>query len=197
MASISENIKTLMDSEGISASDLSRVTGIDRSVLHKILTGATKNPSIDSIKAIIQHYSFHEVLYGIKENNSSENSAPIISWSDAINFPNISQNDNTRRYVKIGMQVNENIFCLLIDYTLDSRFPEGTLLIVDNQKTPKNLSYVIIQESDSPIASLKRFIFDGNTPYLKSIDPSFPSIKYDSTMFKMIGVVVQSIFNFE
>jgi SOS-response transcriptional repressor LexA len=80
---------------------------------------------------------------------------------------------------------------------LDNRFSQGTLLIIDHQKTPKNLSYVVVQEAGSSIASLKRFILDGNTPYLKSIDPSFPSIKYDPLTFKIIGVVVQSIFDFE
>jgi transcriptional regulator with XRE-family HTH domain len=110
MTSIAENIKTLMESEGISASDLSKVTGIDRSVLHKILSGATKNPSIDSIKAIIQHYSFHEVLYGTKENH-----APIISWSDAVQFPSILRTNHAQRYIKIGLSVTENIFCLLIE----------------------------------------------------------------------------------
>ena len=197
MTSIAENIKNLMEFEGITASDLSRITGIDRSVLHKILTGATKNPSIDSVNAIIQHYSFHEVLFGVKQNDIAENNVPIISWTDATQFPAIAQSGNAQRYLKIGLPVTENIFCLLIEYTMDSRFSQGTLLIVDHAKTPKNLSYVIVQENGGSIASLKRFILDGDTPYLKSIDPSFPSIKYDSCAFIIIGVVVQSIFDFE
>lgn len=197
MANIAENIKALMDSEGISASELSRVTGIDRSVLHKILTGATKNPSIESIKALIQHYSFHEVLYGMKENSVLENNAPIISWTDAVQFPASLVDSNVQRYVKLGIPVTGSVFCLLVEYTLDSRFPQGTLLVADHQKKPKNLSYVIIQENESSVASLKRFILDGNTPYLKSIDPSFPSIKYDPSSFRIIGVVIQSIFDFE
>ena len=197
MTNIAENIKALMNAEGISASELSRVTGIDRSVLHKILTGATKNPSIESIKALIQHYSFQEVLYGIKDNSALENHAPIISWTDAVQSPVNFSNDNIQRYATIGMQVTNNIFCLLIEYTLDSRFPQGTLLVVDRQKPPRNLSYVIIQENESSMASLKRFILDGDTPYLKSIDPSFPSVKYDPNSFRIIGVVLQSIFDFE
>ena len=177
MTNIAGNMKALMSAEGISASELSRVTGIDRSVLHKILTGATKNPSIESIKALIQHYSFQEVLYGIKDNSVSENNAPIISWADAVQFPINLPDGNIQRYAKIGMQVTNSIFCLLIEYTLDSRFTRGALLVVDCQKAPRNLSYVIIQENESSMASLSRSILDGNTPYLKSIDPSFPSIK--------------------
>lgn len=194
MTNIADNITRLMNAEGISASDLSRKTGVDRSVLHKILCGTTKNPSIESIKTIINHYSFEEVVLGTK--SATANEVPVITWLEAANLtPDMLYLHHKK--VKIGCLISKTAFAVLIEYTMDSRFPEGTLLIVDREKRPKNLSYIIVKEGENEIASLKRFILDGSTPYLKSIDPSIPSIRFDPELFKVIGVVIQSIFDFE
>lgn len=195
MSDIAKNLNKLIKEDGITPSELSRITGVDRSVLHKILTGATKNPSIDSIKAIIQYYGFNEVVLGVS-NLQSTKGIPIISWSEALVFPSIDLDSKQRKYIKLGLQ-SSDYFCLIPECTIDSRFSQDTLLIVDYNKKPKNLSYIIIKKENNKIASLKRFILDGETPYLKSIDSSIPSVKYNPKIFKIIGVVVQSILNYE
>lgn len=197
MGDIAANINKLIALEGISASDLSRKTGIDRSVLHKIITGATKNPTIDSIKSIIQHYGFDEVVFGINSIKNEHNGIPIISWSEAATMTPNSRIENRLKTIKLGIEVPPKTFGLLIEYTLDSRFPEGTVLIVDQKKEPKNLSYVITADIETKSSSIKRYILDGGTIYLKAIDPSFPSVRYEADKFRIVGVVIQSIFDFE
>ncbi|MFC3908549.1 LexA family protein [Legionella dresdenensis] len=197
MTTIADNINRLMNEEGITASELSRITGIDRSVLHKIISGSTKNPTIDSIKAIIKHYSFDEVVFGVKEGtHKSCDEIPILSWADAACLSRLGFTSNYK-YLKVGYQPPQASFALLIEYTLDNRFPEGTFLIIDQNKKPKNGSYVIVKQENSNLASLKRFILDGSTAYLKSIDHSIPSVQYDDKTTKIVGVVIQSILNFE
>lgn len=197
MTNIAENINNLMELEGISASELSRKTGVDRSVLHKILNGSTKNPSIESIKSIINYYSFDEVVLGKSPIKMDINYVPIISWAEAANFIPANSNNKNYKYIEINSSIKTASFALLVEFTIDSRFPSGTLLIVDQKKEAKNFSYIIIKEGKDNVTSLKRFIYDGATPYLKSIDPSLPSVKFDSSIYTIIGVVVQSIFDFD
>ena len=197
MTNIAENINKLMDMEGINASELSRLTGINRSILHKILTGSTKNPTLESIKPIIKHYGFDEVVYGASSKSPGTNEIPILSWAEAAQFPSCQIFKTNRKYVLTNLQKSHNVFGVLVEYTLDSRFPKDTLLIIDHDRTPKNLSYVIVNEGTNNVASLKRFILDGCIAYLKSIDSTFPSVKYDPENFRIVGVVIQSIFDYE
>lgn len=191
MTEIAENIKKLMALEGISPADLSVTTGVERSTLHRILDGSTKNPSIESIKSIIKHYSFDEVVLGV-----SASGIPIISWTESARY---SQNIDFSKHKKIKTSIttSKNSFALVLEHRLNSRFSEGTLLIVDPERKPKNRSYIIIKEGDSLSTSIKRYILDGNTVYLKPLDHTLPSKEYDPSKFKIIGVIVQSIFDFE
>lgn len=191
MTEIAENIKKLMALEGISPADLSVTTGVERSTLHRILDGSTKNPSIESIKSIIKHYSFDEVVLGV-----SASGIPIISWTESARY---SQNIDFSKHKKIKTSIttSKNSFALVLEHRLNSRFSEGTLLIVDPERKPKNRSYIIIKEGDSLSTSIKRYILDGNTVYLKPLDHTLPSKEYDPRKFKIIGVIVQSIFDFE
>lgn len=195
MTDIADNIIKLMKLEGITASDLSRKTGIDRSVLHKILNGATKNPTIGSLTALIKHYSFNEIVLGSYDHEVNE--VPVLSWEEAAFLPHYSILKAKRKIVKTGLAIPQNAFALVIEYMLDSRFPVGTLLIVDQEKEPKNLSYVIVKEQGNQLPFMKRYMLDGSIAYLKSLDPSFPSVQYDSSIFTIVGVVVQSLFDFE
>jgi SOS-response transcriptional repressor LexA len=198
MSEIAENLKRLMDHEGINTTELSKKTGVEQSVLHRILTGTTKNPSIKSITPILEYFSI-----GLDEINSIENEkwlkgeVPIISWEDATNTPLKSTIKSQKKFIKTNKKISDVSFALLIEYDIDSRFPKGTLLIVCPEVPPKNRSYVIIQEDSSKLASLRHYIVDGNTAYLKPIDTALPTQRYNDKVFRIVGVVVQYIFDFE
>ena len=197
MTKIAENIKKLMELEGINPAELSAKTGIERSTLHRILDGSTKNPTIESIKTIIKHYSFDEVVFGISPSaKHDKNEIPIISWTEATkSLSNIDL--SKKRMIKINITASKNSFALVIEHRLDSRFPKGALVIVDADRDPKDRSFVIAREKESSLPSIKRFVIDGSTVYLKPIDPSLPCVKYEPDKFEIIGVIIQSIFDFE
>lgn len=198
MAGITENLKRLMCNENISASELSKKTGIEQSVLHRILSGATKNPSMKSLAPILKYFSI-----GLEEITSQyderwlKGELPIISWSEATNVPLKPTIDKQLKFIKTNKKISNNSFALLIEYDFDIRFQKGTLLIVCPDVEPKNRNYVIVQEESSALASLRHYIVDGNTVYLKPIDSALPAQKYDRKFFRVIGVVVQYIFDFD
>lgn len=196
MTVIAENIKKLMELEGINPADLSAITGIERSTLHRILDGSTKNPTIESIKSIIKHYSFDEVVFGLPAINNKKDEISIISWSEAATYP-FDLNLSKHKTIKTSVKASKTTFALTIEHRLDGRFPQGALLIVDPERQPKNRSYLIVKEKGDSLPLIKRYIVDGSTAYLKPIDLSLPSIKYNPEQYKIIGVIIQSIFDFE
>jgi SOS-response transcriptional repressor LexA len=86
-------------------------------------------------------------------------------------------------------------FALSVEDEVDSRFPKGTLLVVEPTKKPKNRDYIIVQQLDHQVATFKRYILDGEIAYLKPIDPDFKTVEYTNE-YKIIGIVIQSIFDF-
>lgn len=197
MTKIAENIKKLMELEGINPAELSAKTGIERSTLHRILDGSTKNPTIESIKTIIKHYSFDEVVYGISPSaKHDKNEIPILSWMEAT-VPLSNINFSKKKMIKINIKASKNSFALILEHKLDSHFPKGALIVIDADRSPKDRSFVIVREKEGSLPSVKRYIIDGSTIYLKSMDQSLPSIKYEPDRFKIIGVIIQSIFDFE
>jgi len=69
---LSERIKTAMDAIGWKPSDLSKASGIEKSQLHYILSGKTKNPRIDMIIAIAHALGVdYNYLLGWDEKNEA------------------------------------------------------------------------------------------------------------------------------
>jgi SOS-response transcriptional repressor LexA len=198
MSEIAENIKKLMGLEGISPAELSAKTGIERSTLHRILDGSTKNPTIESIKTIIKHYSFDEVVFGINASEKyKKNEVPVINWSAVCSYCISEKEYSNKKTFKVNIPISENSFAIVMEETLDVRFQKNSILIVDCLRAPKNRSYIFVKEYGSFLPLIKRYILEGNTAYLKPMDPSLPTTKYEPEKFKIIGVIVQSIMDFE
>jgi SOS-response transcriptional repressor LexA len=198
MTIISEKLTKLMSSEGITAAELSRKTEIDRTVLHRILNGQTKNPSIESMQSIAKHFSVNvEEITSDNEGRWQKGEIPIISWGESTILPIKSILDNKHKFVKTNKSLSETSFALIVEHSVDNMLPKGALLIVNPEVSPKHRAFVIVQEEKEEISSIKYFILDGSTAYLKPIDPDLPTVKYSKENFRIIGVVVQSIFDFE
>jgi SOS-response transcriptional repressor LexA len=198
MTIISEKLKKLMINEGIKAADLSRKTNIDRTVLHRILNGQTKNPSIESIQSIAKYFSVNvEEITSNNDGRWEKGEVPLLTWEESTIFPLKSIIKEEHKYVKTNKVMSSNSFALIIEHSIDVMFPKGSLLFINPDVKPKHRAIVIVQEEDDKVSSIKYYILDGDTAYLKPIDPDLPTAKYDKVKFKIIGVVVQSIFDFE
>lgn len=187
-----------MNSEGITPAELSRQTEVDRAALHRILNGQTKNPSIDSMQSIAKYFSVSvEEITSDNEARWKKGEVPIISWAESTVSPLTSVLDNKHRFAKTNKSLSETSFALIVEHSVDNMFPQGALLIVNPDVPPKHKAFVIVQEEKEEISSMKYFILDGSTAYLKSIDPDLPTVKYNQERFRIIGVVVQSVLDFE
>lgn len=207
--SLAKNLKNLMEIHGFNASELARKTDVPQSVINRIMNGVTTNPGVETLKPIASFFSLsiNDLIEGnsisIKAksniiytpNSKDIRQIPLLSWREATSWSGRKSVKKRYKMVSTNKGVTDSAFALFIEDEIDSRFPSGTLLLIEPMKKPKNRDYVIIQQMNHQIATLRRYIVDGGTVYLKSIDPDLKTIEWNKN-HKILGVVIQSIFDF-
>lgn len=74
----------------------------------------------------------------------------------------------------------------------DVSFPEGTILIVDPNRSADSGDYVIAKDVVSQQATFKKLVSDGGRWFLKPLNPAYPTMPIDDPAIRVIGRVVES-----
>lgn len=69
-------------------------------------------------------------------------------------------------------------------------FLEGDIIIVDPDRTPRNMSFVICTINDAEEPIFKQLIVDGNNQFLRPLNTQYPLIPFDKDKIKICGVVI-------
>ena len=74
---------------------------------------------------------------------------------------------------------------------MEPKFHDGDLLFVDPQATTDYGRYVVVKPDDSPEATFRQLILEGERRYLKALNPDWPNriIEIDESAI-ICGVVV-------
>lgn len=72
-------------------------------------------------------------------------------------------------------------------------FPEGTIIIVDPERSPKAGDYVVAKDVDSQGATFKRLTTDGTQWVLQPLNPQWPAKPIDDPALRVIGVAIEFI----
>jgi SOS-response transcriptional repressor LexA len=78
---------------------------------------------------------------------------------------------------------------------MHSRFPVGTVFIIDPKEKPIDGDLVLIRFKNNESVSLRDLIIDSPHWQLLSIAQNAPSINYDVKEHEIIGVVLLTILN--
>lgn len=70
-------------------------------------------------------------------------------------------------------------------------FPEGTVLIVDPNKSATAGDYVIAKDVSTQQATFKKLAHDGGRWFLRPLNPAYPTIEIDDPSMRIIGKVVE------
>lgn len=68
-------------------------------------------------------------------------------------------------------------------------FLDGDIIIIDPEKSPERDNFVIALQKGSNEALFKQLVIDGNTRYLRPLNPQYPMIKLDDSI-EICGVIV-------
>ncbi len=205
MQALTNILRSLMSKMKLSESELSRQTDIGQPVIHRMLSGETHNPKVQTLRPVAKFFGVSisqlmgdEPLNMAHDPNKSGRrhlvTIPLISPSQAIFWP--TSNPHNDPYVFSDINVSPQAFAMeLQDSTMLPRFPEGTLLIVDPQHSAQNGDYVVAHLATQKVVTFKQFLVDGENRYLKPLNPDFNITKIDNHT-KIIGTMLQARMNF-
>jgi SOS-response transcriptional repressor LexA len=213
MKKLSPILKALMAEIRISESELARRTGVGQPVIHRIASGETDNPKVATLSPIANFFAL-SISQLIGDEPLPENrlpgtfnpgthgwmQVPLLSWEQLLEWPNLKDqktNFKPTESISTDFHLSENAYALRVkDNTMEPRFPEGMLIIVEPALQPENRDFAIAQVEGQKLPTFKQLFLDGNAPYLKPVNPDFKAFSLDKK-HRFLGVVVQSRMDFK
>ena len=207
---LSKNIAILMERDQITESELARALGLPYNTVKRLISGFTADPRISTLSMIAQYFNITlDALFGeedptkitIRSNDKTPRSVPILSWDDVSNkdFIQILDFKNWEHWQPIALAstdtLSDSAYALESRPSMHSRFPVGTVFIIDPKEKPIDGDLVLIRFKNNESVSLRDLIIDSPHWQLLSIAQNTPSINYDVKEHKIIGVVVLTILN--
>ena len=115
------------------------------------------------------------------------------AWAEAVEAYTLKDID---LWLESNAHIQGDAFWLLVEgdsmtSPTGLSIPEGTYVLFDTGREPKNGSLVIAKLVDDNEATFKKLIMDGNTKYLKGLNPIWPLIPINGNC-KIIGVGVET-----
>ena len=111
------------------------------------------------------------------------------SWAEIDDFP-----DDVKEWRDTTASVSSKAFALRVEgdsmvnpYGAPS-IPEGSVVIVDPEKSADNGSIVVAMLDDSNQATIKRLVIDGPAKYLKPLNPAYRAMEINGNC-TIVGVV--------
>lgn len=195
---LTHNLNFLMQSRGISATDLCKETGIRPATLYKIKDGVIVNPTLETVYPISQYFGYTvnelvelKLLGELPNNDTSRNNLiPLIKQEDIEKFPN----STIIKYISPVSLNTKTAFCIeVIDD--NSRFEQGSLLIIDKKLIHENKDFIIVKRILDNTLSIKRVLFDDEY-YIQSVTKGLEHKLYSFSEYEVLGIVIGYIKHF-
>lgn len=204
----------LMQRTNININQLSKNTGLANTTIKRMLTEHDSNPTLASITKLAEFFGITpNQLIGnepLPEGNvgyypafEQWSKVPLLNISQAAAWPNILEEVKEQpdtEYVLTDIETNEKVFAVIAsDETLEPKFSEGTILIFDPTRNPKNKDYVMLVIEDNDIPQFRQILIDGPDMYAKTVNPEFSHgspLKLTKGNFKILGVLIQAKSNY-
>lgn len=195
---LSENLDLLMTKNRLTASKVASQTGIPASTIKKIRCRVITNPTLATLIPLANFFSvsleemiFGEVLKSSEMLNHHKvriNKLPIINWVDAIKWPNVSSSN----YPLIISENNftSNAFALQIYTENWHLFPLNSLLLFEPTVEPKNSDFVLVHRSEYAEPTLKQFLNEDESVWLRSINISDNIVQF-TNLDCVLGVLIE------
>lgn len=213
-AQLMDVLNQLMEKTNLNVNQLSKNTGLANTTVKRICTDPACNPTLTSITKIAAFFGVTPTqLMGTEP--LSENAAgyhpyfeawhkvPLLHLNETVDWPNNSetiQNTEEARHVMTDIDINDRAFAVIVkDETLEPRFSEGTVLIFDPTKTPKNKDFVVLLLGDKSLPQFRQVMIDGPDQYVKIINPEFSDGSLSllvKNKFTFLGVLIQAKSNY-
>jgi len=167
----------MQDIGSLSEGELSRRTGVPQPTIHRILSGMTPNPRMESIEPLAEFFnvSSDQMLGRIplpKDRVSGSFAAtmatkkvvPLLSWMEVAYWPDIVKHPDFkigREWVTSESGIKGSAFAVKVkssDYLPD--FRAGTTIVVDYSRKPKEGDFILGVMKGKKVAVLGQFMIE-------------------------------------
>lgn len=176
-------IKELRKERNMSQETLGNAIGVDKGNISRYESGK-QFPELDKISNIAEALGVEvwELFAKAQGCNFSEASelyrVPLISWVQAGNYNEVfldPTNLDNLEWVETTYRARRYTYALrVVGDSMEPKFPEGCVIIVEPEEQPHNKSYVIALLQDSNKATFKQLIDDESGKYLKPLNEKYP-----------------------
>jgi len=176
-------IKQLRKEQKLSQEDLANKVNVDKGNISRYESGK-QSPEFEKISAIAEALGVEvwELFAKAQGANISEapdlNKVPLISWVQAGSwqdvFLDINNMDNIE-WIETTYKPRKYSYALrVVGDSMETKFPEGCIIIVEPEEQAHNKSYVIVAQQDCNKATFKQLIDDESGRFLKPLNDKYP-----------------------
>lgn len=205
---LGQRIKARRKALGLSQVRLGELAGLDQTVISKLERGDVQETARIAALANVLQCDALWLATG-KESGERANVAqvaqpqagrvPLISyvaagsWSDAVD--NYAPGD-AEQWVETTVPVKRHTYALRVEGdSMEPRFPNGAILIVEPEAEAKSGSFVIMRQNGTD-ATFKQLVHDGGRWFLKPVNPRYPILQLSEDAV-LCGVVKQMVMDVE
>ncbi len=211
-SAVGKIIKQLMQESNMSEAELARQVGLPQTTVNRLLLGSTADPRASTLKPIAKFFDITiDQLLGIEDipqdrisgtfrtiNRDAWTHVPIIEWKDAIAW--LFRNDDYdlhshQQWTVSDCAISKQSFALPSTPSMEPMFRRNSILIIDPDADIVDGKYVILTLDGSNTVIRKAHI-DGGCIYLKNFDQHLPTIKLETNIHRVLGVVIEAKVNF-
>lgn len=205
--SIARNIHRLLKKHNLSEVDLARALNIPVMTVRRLASGETTDPRISTLKLFADYFEVTIDYLTCESNSYNEITStkstnpdfiPVLTWREIEAISNLEAINRTEweHWHPISMpgidKISKHCFALETKPTMQPRFPQGTLLVVNVLEPTQDGDLVLIRMNDNKV-SLKEMISDPPNKILYPTLQGSEAIPYNSKLHKIIGVVILTL----
>lgn len=201
MRNISNRLKELRKTRGLSQQQVAKGMGIPQQTYQKLEAGHTKNS-----KALLRVANYFNttpeyLLFGSEEKIKAVQWVALLSW-DEVPLPSdlaiIRDKEGTIAMADIGSLEAQDLYALPVEgNAMTSSVPgkmsffEHQLIIIDPHKQPKSGDFVIAKQDGAEKPIFRQYMVEGNAIYLIALNSLYPIITLDNSII-ICGVVIKA-----
>ena len=186
-AQIGEAMRKLRKEKKMTQDDLAEKLDVATANVSRYESGK-QGIEVDKLPALAEALGvsvpeFFQIAAG-EESNVCETTevykVPLISWVQAGNYADVflSTLDNIE-LIETTYKPRKHTYALrVVGDSMETKFPEGCVIIVEPEEQPHNKSFVIVTVQDSNQATFKQLIDDESGKYLKPLNEKYPLMPF-------------------
>lgn len=196
---------------GMTQHQLAKAAGVSQSAIGNLESGTRERPRelvaiAQALDASVMWVDTGQGAWQVERPNvtsaESHRRVPIISWVQAGSLDDIDDPFHPGQADEWALAFDSlpgnHAFALRVSGDSMTNpipgaqsFPDGTIIIVDPDRSAGPGDYVVAKDVQTQKATFKKLTTDGGRWYLKPLNPTYPTVEIDDPGLRVIGRVIE------